>query len=797
LPRLLKDHLLPLSNGVNLKYNPVAATGAGYARASQNMDCFDEYLALSKVPGSSAVTDNAGGAVKSLHQFEYSDRAGTRNRKQLVLTSAGVLKVRAGSSTLTALGSGFHASAACALSLRDHIYISGENQRGFDTGGKKYDGTNLRNWGVLAPGQKTVLLDHINDSALWGPHTNSTVGESSVSVSGSGSVSLAKTGTTSKISGIVGPTMAARDFTVNDGQMYVYMYLPDGVLQKLNNDPTNVYPAFEIELFDGVTYLRYILDDAGSLVPGWNLISFVVGSPTVDLGANETAVTRVRMFLCTRNDSDTFSGVLFNFLHQKVNSAPTAIDSGIVGNVDGTVSYRVTFLTEKGVESNAGSASSSLTVSDKKVRLISIPVSDDPQVIARRIYRDIGGDAIFRFVAQIDNNDDTEYTDDVASASLGGATAPIAGDDELDASPPARFRHVAAHNGRVFGIDADDPRTLWVSDVNAPEEYRLIDQISVDEELVSLRSHTFGLMLIGRDKWFVLTGDGVATAFDALELNKELGTNAFRTTDSGKSFVWAMREREIYLVADPRDPWYISSTFQDWLDEISDPTACFLLHDRARRRLLIFNGTNEVGVWQFGVRDTGTISADGSGIDPQDMRQGSFHTLLLPSSVVPACAEVVETDAETPETWIGCGDGRVYRLNDPAQTDWATDSSTEPVAAEWESHALPLGPDGAWSGRGEPRYLELEAETAAAATWTATVTILTAAEGAELASVAFDIDLPAGDSSVIVPVPAESLVSGGWARVKLANSLTGEGATLRAVRLAFVPRARRWGVRGA
>ena len=193
MTRALRDHVLPLAGGVNQKFNPGAAA-SGFARTSQNMDCFDEYLSLAKVPGSSTVTDNAGGAVKSLHQFEYSDRAGTRQRKQLVLTSAGILKVRAGSSTLTALGSGFYPEALCSAVAREHIFLSGQNQRGFDTGGKKYDGTNLRNWGVLAPGTKPLLFDHVNDDTRWIAATDSVAAESTTSFDGYGSIQVDKTG---------------------------------------------------------------------------------------------------------------------------------------------------------------------------------------------------------------------------------------------------------------------------------------------------------------------------------------------------------------------------------------------------------------------------------------------------------------------------------------------------------------------------------------------------------------------------------------------------------------------------
>ncbi|NIR41328.1 MAG: hypothetical protein GWN07_36320, partial [Actinobacteria bacterium] len=118
-------------------------------------------------------------------------------------------------------------------------------------------------------------------------------------------------------------------------------------------------------------------------------------------------------------------------------------------------------------------------------------------------------DNVYRFVDQVDDNVTTTFTDTLAAASLGSATMPIAGDDQIDASPPERMRACVFHENRVYGIAGDDPEIILVSDVNAPEEFRLLDQLSVDEELIGLASHPFGLVLYGRHRTFVLQGDGV------------------------------------------------------------------------------------------------------------------------------------------------------------------------------------------------------------------------------------------------------------------------------------------------
>ncbi len=106
--------------------------------------------------------------------------------------------------------------------------------------------------------------------------------------------------------------------------------------------------------------------------------------------------------------------------------ALTAAVSATAGNVDvGTHSYKVTFFdghgeTEASVKSNVVTVSSSA----KQVNLTAIPKGGEG-TLTRRIYRTTAGDTgDWFFVAEIMDNTSTTYTDDVADADLGDATAP-------------------------------------------------------------------------------------------------------------------------------------------------------------------------------------------------------------------------------------------------------------------------------------------------------------------------------------------------------------------------------------
>lgn len=796
MPRNIKARAVPLIGGMNSRYN--AETVVAEALLSQqNMDTFEEFRALGKVPGSTAVAANSGyGAVRSLHQFEWTDLDGVRKRHQLELAAFGVLQRIESGGALTLLRAGLTGEALCDAVMQERLFLSSPNQRALPTGGLRYDGTNVRNWGVVAPGQEQVVRHALDDHTLWTGSADVTKSNSTVSRDGGGSVRVDKTGVASTEAYIEDAGLALDLTGAGAGTAFIYLFIPNGGLQALSGAATSV----ELRIGNaGLTNANRYRFGTGSLVPGWNLLSFVLAAPdAIDgTGAALGAVDTVRLRLETPSAVTTFTGFLWDRLYTTTDGQLEAT-LGAVGTPTGTLSYRVTFLTETGVESNGGVASVPLSVALRNVELNGIPVSGDPQVIARRIYRDLNGDSIYRFVMQLDDNLTTTATDTLAAASLGEATMPIAGDDEIDNSPPTRFSDCVAFGNRIFGIDADNRSIVWVSEINGPETFRLIDQFTVTDELAALTPQGLGLLLIGRDQAYVLLGDGVSTPFSAEEWNPQLGANSFRCATRAKGMTFTMREAEAYLVADPRDPWYFSGPIQDQLDAIADPTGVFLLHDRSRYRMLVFDGVSGVvRSWQYGTLAAGRVQGDNTaGIDHQDLRIAAWSSLSLPASAVPLCAALVERDAESPECWVGCSDGRVYRLQDPAATSWATDFGTEPIVAEFESHALPIGEGDGFIGRGEPRYLILDATSPVASTWECTISLLTHAQGKVLKTRTFNVALPAGDSSPRISVPPIG-VRAGAARVKLRNAIAGQLAVFRSVSLVYVPRGAFTGSRAA
>lgn len=153
----------------------------------------------------------------------------------------------------------------------------------------------------------------------------------------------------------------------------------------------------------------------------------------------------------------------------KPSSAPTVSASG-GGGLTGDYLYAITFVNSvTGHESSISPISSSVTASGNSVALSSIPVSTDPQVNKRNIYRTTTGGAILFLLATINDNSTTTYTDNTGDADLLTDEAPLYN------NPPANFKYLAVWDGRIWGAE-DGSTEVRFSDngffvqVGLPEE---------------------------------------------------------------------------------------------------------------------------------------------------------------------------------------------------------------------------------------------------------------------------------------------------------------------------------------
>lgn len=954
MARNLKSVEFGLPLGLATNYTPQSTAGS-YLLQAQNVDSFDEFRSLGKVPGSTRQSNDHSGTVRSIHQFEYTGLDLVRRREQLSFGNSTLYRIN-GDKTLTSLQASMADEPLVSATLLDRLHLTSKNQRALPTGGIKYDGTNVRNWGVLAPGQTPTVRHALNDHTLWTINGTNTKANSTASQDGGGSVQVNKVDATVTDVYIDDAGLALNLSAAGQSQLFAYVFLPAGTLQKLATSGA----AVEVRIGNsGLGNSDQHTFTLGELSPGWNLLSMVLTAPdsVTGSGATLSAIDTIRLRVIFSGTGQTQSGILWDYIYTVDNAQPTVVipvdvledyeshasystngtnaistdsgsktqgaasvslnksdattvngdikrtgqtdnyaqsdsqikidiysptglnaklatiglqvflarETGITnynqydvpktaltdtawstvtidltspdgsggtgalltsvdtilvrfimaaagntqagilvdnlrtndgGSPSGTYTYRVTYVTENGLESNAGAASAGVSPVNANISLSNIPTSADSQVIARNIYRDISGDSVFRFVARLNDNTTTTFTDTLADASLGSTQPPIAGDALIDNSPPGRMTDFTVYQNRIIGIAADNEFTLIITEAGQPEAARIVDQIQLEERLTAVETHAFGLLVYSTDKVFLLEGDGIRQAFRIEEVTSQAGANGNRSVTTAKAVNFALRENELFLLMNPSDPFLINSPVLDKFQELSDADLAnaFMVHDRSRFRLLIFAKAgatfDRIYVYQYG-----TLGASGQSGDPQDLRQGAWFELSIPAAIDPRCAAIVERTAEKPEVWIGGADGYVYWLQDPSATNYATGVSTAAINAIFETTPVPLG--GEEGGRGEPRYLEFNTEgLAGSSTWACTVTLLSGADGKSIGTKTFNVTVATGDTAPLVPIPQFGK-RGEWAKVKLQNNVAAEGGIFRSLKLYYVPRSSQRGPRTA
>ena len=157
-----------------------------------------------------------------------------------------------------------------------------------------------------------------------------------------------------------------------------------------------------------------------------------------------------------------------------------SVAAGGSGNLDFAdyqylVTFGVSLAGETIQESSPGPASAHVSFTNQRASLSNIPVSSDPQVNERNIYRlDSGGQ--FRLVGTINDNTTTTFVDNTADASVTGQVLVVHRD------PPKPFFAIIEHQDAVwgFGYSSSDPRTmsdLWNSNYTEPWGFDEANQV--------------------------------------------------------------------------------------------------------------------------------------------------------------------------------------------------------------------------------------------------------------------------------------------------------------------------------
>lgn len=188
--------------------------------------------------------------------------------------------------------------------------------------------------------------------------------------------------------------------------------------------------------------------------------------------------------------------------------------AGASGSLNGTYYYAVTFintLLSPNAESGTSPFSAPVTVTNTEVNLTSIPVSTDPQVGGRNIYRfggTIGGTPLL--VGTIADNVTTTFSDATADSVVTGQQLILT----QDPAPVGGWQAIANHKGRMwgFGSYATGKSDLWFSGYLQYTSFDSVNQVldcgtGSDDQPIALASLESVLIALKQQSIWVCYGD--------------------------------------------------------------------------------------------------------------------------------------------------------------------------------------------------------------------------------------------------------------------------------------------------
>lgn len=204
--------------------------------------------------------------------------------------------------------------------------------------------------------------------------------------------------------------------------------------------------------------------------------------------------------------------------------APTAA-AGDAGILTGDYSFVVTFYRRGNYpcESNPSPVSNTLNVTSKKISLTGIPVSTDPKVNARRIYRTKANGAIHYWMADINDNStvslpNTNYHDDELGAEV-----------SYECLPPPTGKYYEVWDNRLWiAGNEEHPNLLFFTNTGTAEEYGdnfLAISRREKETINQIKAFGDKLYVFKRSSRFVVEKAGDAY-YLVTQLDQRIGTDA-------------------------------------------------------------------------------------------------------------------------------------------------------------------------------------------------------------------------------------------------------------------------------
>ncbi|MFA7174717.1 MAG: hypothetical protein WC340_15145 [Kiritimatiellia bacterium] len=209
-------------------------------------------------------------------------------------------------------------------------------------------------------------------------------------------------------------------------------------------------------------------------------------------------------------------------------TACNAAEGGGTG-LTGAYKYKITFVNRDGYESNPSAASNAVTVTSKSVSLTDIPTGDST-ITERKIYRTKSNSAVFYYVATLEDNTTTTYSDTTADTGLSSLML-----DNNNIPPNCSL--VYSFLTYMFYVFMDE---LWFSKATEPESVPAIvgdvQNIICPGLILDIKHNPMALIPMGQDFVAPIT---TSTGF-IFDSDPAVDTTTMRViANSGSLSAWA------------------------------------------------------------------------------------------------------------------------------------------------------------------------------------------------------------------------------------------------------------------
>jgi hypothetical protein len=253
-------------------------------------------------------------------------------------------------------------------------------------------------------------------------------------------------------------------------------------------------------------------------------------------------------------------------------TAPTLAASG-TSTMVGMYTYAVTFGTGS-QESSQGAISATLTVTNQGIQLSAIPVSTDPQVTQRNIYRIGGSLGQWLLITTLNDNTTTTYLDTTGDAQVTGQQLVIYRD------PPMPFTSICNHMERIWGFGTpNDASIVYWSNLNEPWGFNVdtgnlpIGENSFNDAAVACVS-IGGQLVLHKSKTTYAVFGNTDSNFLANKLF-DIGCRSLRSACTAYGLDWWVSRQGIYFYdgsspTNISDGGYQQSNIKAILDGLTD-----------------------------------------------------------------------------------------------------------------------------------------------------------------------------------------------------------------------------------